>query len=93
MTIRNRLLIIAGLAALSIYALFPRDVTRRVIDPATGRMKDTAVRQVPIQLGLDLSGGIHLALEVDANKAPVADCADAIRRGRQPSFYTVQIKD
>ena len=83
MTIRTRLLIIAGLAAASIYALFPRDVTRRVIDPATGRMKDTAVRQVPIQLGLDLSGGIHLALEVDESKGPVADCADAIRRSER----------
>ena len=83
MTIRTRLLIIAGLAAASIYALFPRDVTRRVIDPTTGRMKDTAVRQVPIQLGLDLSGGIHLALEVDESKGPVADCADAIRRSER----------
>lgn len=83
MTIRQRLLIIALLAAASVYALFPRDVTRRVIDPSTGRMKDTSVRQVPIQLGLDLSGGIHLALEVDESKGPVPDCADAIRRSER----------
>ena len=83
MTIRQRLLIIGMLAAASIYALFPRDVTRRVIDTSTGRMKDTAIRQVPIRLGLDLSGGIHLALEVDESKGPVADCADAIRRSER----------
>ena len=83
MTIRTRLLLIGGLAAASIYALFPRDVTRRVIDQETGRMKDTSIRQVPIQLGLDLSGGIHLALEVDESKGPVPDCADAIRRSER----------
>jgi preprotein translocase subunit SecD len=46
-------------------------------------MKDSAVRRVPIQLGLDLSGGIHLALEVDESKGKVADCADAIRRAER----------
>jgi preprotein translocase subunit SecD len=68
---------------MSIYALFPRDVTRRVIVPETGRMKDTSIRQFPIQLGLDLSGGTHLALEVDESRGPVPDCADAIRRAER----------
>lgn len=83
MTIRTRLLIIAGLAVASVWALFPRNVTRRVLDVQTGRMKDTTIRQVPIQLGLDLSGGIHLALEIDESRGPVPDCADAIRRAEK----------
>src|SRR5881398_3328160 len=79
-TIRNRVIVIVGLALLSGWLLLPKDVTQRVRDPATGRMKDTTVRRVPINLGLDLQGGIHLALEVDQSKGPVPDCADAIQR-------------
>jgi preprotein translocase subunit SecD len=81
--IRNRLWIIAGLVGLSIVSLVPRDTKQRVIDPQTGRMKDTTVRRLPINLGLDLQGGIHLALEVDQTKGPVPDCADAIQRAER----------
>src|SRR5207248_8998657 len=42
-------------------------------------MKDTTIRRVPINLGLDLEGGIHLAVEVDQSKGPVPDCATAIQ--------------
>jgi len=79
-TIRSRLFAVGFLLALSIWALIPTNVTQRVRDPVTGRMKDTTVRRVPINLGLDLQGGIHLALEVDQSKGPVPDCADAIQR-------------
>src|SRR6266487_7053982 len=82
-TIRNRVLVIVGLALLSGWLLLPKDVTQRVRDVATGRMKDTTVRRVPINLGLDLQGGIHLALEVDQSKGPVPDCADAISRAER----------
>src|SRR5213594_323213 len=82
-TIRNRVIVIVGLALLSGWLLLPKDVTQRVRDVATGRMKDTTVRRVPINLGLDLQGGIHLALEVDQSKGPVADCADAIQRAER----------
>ena len=82
-TIRGRLLVILGLAVASVIALIPRHVTQRVPDAATGRMKDTTVRRVPINLGLDLSGGVHLALEVDQSKGPVPDCADAIQRAER----------
>jgi len=68
---------------LSIWALIPTNTTQRVRDAATGRMKDTTVRRVPINLGLDLQGGIHLALEVDQSKGPVPDPADAIRRAER----------
>src|SRR5687767_4850781 len=46
-------------------------------------MRDTTIRRVPIDLGLDLRGGVHLALEVDQSRGAVADCADAIRRAER----------
>ncbi len=46
-------------------------------------MKDTTVREVPINFGLDLRGGIHLALEVDQSRGPVPDPAEAIRRAER----------
>src|SRR5947208_3760995 len=82
-TIRNRVIVIVGLALLSGWLLLPKDVTQRVRDVTTGRMKDTTIRRVPINLGLDLQGGIHLALEVDQSKGPVPDPADAIRRAER----------
>ncbi|HVH66565.1 MAG TPA: protein translocase subunit SecD [Gemmatimonadales bacterium] len=82
-TIRSRMIVTAGLLVLSIWQLIPTNVTRRVRDTETGRMKDTTERRVPINLGLDLQGGIHLALEVDQSKGPVPDCADAIQRAQR----------
>src|SRR5947208_16709636 len=82
-TIRNRVIVIVGLALLSGWLLLPKDVTQRVRDVTTGRMKDTTVRRVPINLGLDLQGGIHLALEVDQSRGPVPDAAEAIRRAER----------
>ena len=78
--LRYRIGFIVLLLVLSVLQLLPKNVTQRTRDPVTGTMKDTSVRRVPINLGLDLQGGIHLALEVDESKGPVADCADAIRR-------------
>lgn len=83
MTIRWRLIWIGGLIAACIFVLVPRDVDQRVYDPSTGRVEETTVRRVPIPLGLDLRGGVHLAFEVDESKGPVADCADAIRRAER----------
>ena len=82
-TIRGRLITIAILVLASIAALVPRNVTQRVVDQTTGRMKDTTIRRVPVNLGLDLQGGIHLALEVDERQGPVPDCADAIQRAQR----------
>src|SRR5438105_11903043 len=82
-TIRGRFLVHLGLVAASAISLLPRHETQRVPDPVTGRMKDTTVRRVPINLGLDLRGGVHLALEVDQSKGPVPDCADAIQRAER----------
>src|SRR5256886_4907270 len=81
--IRGRLITIGVLLVLSAWKLIPKNHTERVMDTTTGRMKDTTVRRVPINLGLDLSGGVHLALEVDQSKGPVPDCADAIQRAER----------
>jgi len=51
-TIRNRLLVILGLIIVSVYALIPK----------TG---PTGEKVPSINLGLDLQGGMHLAVEVD----------------------------
>src|SRR5213593_2784924 len=82
-SLRWRLIWIALATAFAVIALVPRNTTQRVLDQKTGRMKDTTVRRVPINLGLDLQGGIHLALEVDRSKGPVPDPAEAIRRAER----------
>src|SRR5436189_272691 len=81
--IRQRLYVIGALIVVSIISLVPRNVKMRVRDSVSGAMKDTTVRRVPINLGLDLQGGIHLALEVDQSKGPERDCADAIQRAER----------
>ncbi|HUL03059.1 MAG TPA: protein translocase subunit SecD [Gemmatimonadales bacterium] len=81
--IRSRLITIGIVTALAIWSLIPRTTTVRVRDPVTGLMRDSSVRRVPINLGLDLQGGIHLALEVDQSKGPVADPKEAISRAER----------
>src|SRR4051794_26292645 len=73
MSIRTRLLIILGLVALSVFYLVPRRITVRERDPVTGVMTDRTERKVPLKLGLDLQGGMHLALELDQSKQVSAD--------------------
>jgi preprotein translocase subunit SecD len=73
MTIRTRLLVIAGLIALSVFFLIPRTVTLRERDVDSGVMTDRTEKRVPLKLGLDLQGGMHLALELDQSKQVSAD--------------------
>ena len=73
MSIRTRLLVIAGLIALSIFYLVPRNVALRERDVVTGVMRDTVVKRVPLKRGLDLQGGMHLALELDQSRQVSAD--------------------
>ncbi len=77
-TVNKRLLVIAVLAAASLYAVWPRNVHERV--RVNGQFVDTVVYRVPLKYGLDLSGGMHIALEVDDSKQAVADKAEAIDR-------------
>lgn len=64
--------------AASVVMLFPRDVVERV-KRGDDFTYDT-VRRVPLKLGLDLQGGMYLALEVDESKQAVADKNDALER-------------
>jgi SecD/SecF fusion protein len=95
-TIRSRMLLIAMLVAGSVFFLLPRPVTERSYDPTTGRIVETTTRRIPIDLGLDLRGGTHLALEVDESRAPAADCVDTIEgaerviRNRVSEFGTTE---
>src|SRR6478672_4847881 len=77
--LKYRLALIVGLVLLSVYALFPRDVKTRQRHP-DGTFYDTVTRRVPLRKGLDLSGGMHLALDVDESKGVVANKAEAIDR-------------
>jgi preprotein translocase subunit SecD len=74
-SIRSRVIIIALLLIGSIVALIPRNTTIRERDTNTGVMRDTTVRRVPLKLGLDLQGGMHLGLELDQSSRVSADPA------------------
>jgi preprotein translocase subunit SecD len=76
MNLKYRLLLIAALVLASIVALFPRQVVERVRGP-NGFVYDT-VKRVPLKRGLDLQGGMHLALEIDESKVRVPDKAKAL---------------
>jgi preprotein translocase subunit SecD len=77
--LKYRLGIIVALAVLSIFALWPRDVKTRQ-RRADGTFYDTLTRRVPLRKGLDLQGGMHLALDVDESKGAVANKSEAIDR-------------
>ncbi|HET7623559.1 MAG TPA: protein translocase subunit SecD [Gemmatimonadaceae bacterium] len=77
--LRTRILILVALIAASIFALWPRTTTIRERNSA-GVFHDTSFTRVPLKLGLDLKGGMHLALEVDESKQHVANKSEAIDR-------------
>jgi preprotein translocase subunit SecD len=74
--LKYRILIIAGLALASVWALFPRTVVERV--NRNGVFVYDTLRRVPLKRGLDLQGGMHLALEVDETKGTFANKPEAI---------------
>ncbi|MDX2184789.1 MAG: protein translocase subunit SecD [Gemmatimonadaceae bacterium] len=76
--LRNRILLIVGLLLASGWALFPRTVVERV--KRDGQFVYDTVRRVPLKRGLDLQGGMHLALEVDESKQAVANKSEALDR-------------
>ncbi len=76
--LKYRILLIVGLFAASVWALFPRTVVERV--KRDGVFVYDTVRRVPLKRGLDLQGGMHLTLEVDESKQAVADKSEALDR-------------
>lgn len=72
LTLRNRLILVGVLVVAAILALIPRKQTVRELG-ADGVMRDTTILRKPIKYGLDLQGGMHLALELDQSKQVSAD--------------------
>ncbi len=70
-SIRNRLIVIALLVLGSIIALIPRNRVERV--SVNGVLSDVTVRRVPLKLGLDLQGGMHLELGLDESQKVSTD--------------------
>jgi preprotein translocase subunit SecD len=77
--LKYRLILIGALVLASVWALFPRDVEVRLRRP-DGTFYDTIQKRIPLKRGLDLHGGMHLALEVDESQRAVTDKADAVER-------------
>src|SRR5512140_451876 len=76
-SLRNRLIVIGLLVIFSIYYLIPRNqpVRERGSD---GLMHEVLVNRVPLKLGLDLQGGMHLELGLDQSRVVAANEAEAI---------------
>jgi preprotein translocase subunit SecD len=78
MSLKYRIALIAALVVASFWALFPRTTVERV--KRNGAFVLDTVKRVPLKRGLDLQGGMHLALEVDESKGAVANKSEAIDR-------------
>ncbi|HEX2778228.1 MAG TPA: hypothetical protein VHM30_01940, partial [Gemmatimonadaceae bacterium] len=78
MKLSYRLGLIAALIALSAWMLVPRTVKERKLVNGVSQVVDAPRK--PIKLGLDLQGGMHVALEIDESKGAVANKSDAIDR-------------
>jgi preprotein translocase subunit SecD len=76
--LKYRLLLIVGLMVASVWALWPRTVIERV--KRDGVFVYDTIHRVPLKKGLDLVGGMYLALEVDESKGAVANKQDALDR-------------
>jgi preprotein translocase subunit SecD len=76
MNLKYRIAIILGLILASFWTLFPRTVVERV--KRNGEFVYDTVRRVPLKRGLDLQGGMYLALEVDESKGLIPDKSKAI---------------
>jgi protein-export membrane protein SecD len=83
--LQTRVGIILALVLASVWALWPRPVIERqrgangefVYGPDSTFVYDT-VNRINLKRGLDLQGGMHLALEVDESKGAVANKSEAL---------------
>ena len=73
-----RFLTIGALVLASLYALMPRQVIERV--NRDGQFVYDTVQRVPLKLGLDLQGGMHITLEIDESKGVIQNPAEALDR-------------
>src|SRR5690349_23162014 len=75
--LKYRIALILALIVAAIWALYPRTVVERVRQK-DGSYVDKPVKRVPLKYGLDLQGGMHLALEVDESKGTVSNKSEAL---------------
>jgi preprotein translocase subunit SecD len=68
--LKYRIALIVALCLASAWALFPRTITARIRQP-DGTMRNVAEKRVPLRKGLDLQGGMYLALEIDESKQAI----------------------
>ncbi|HEX7120791.1 MAG TPA: protein translocase subunit SecD [Gemmatimonadaceae bacterium] len=76
--LKQRLLIIAALVVASVWSLWPRTVIER--SNRNGVVTYDTVQRVPLKRGLDIVGGMYLALEIDESQGTVTDKSDALDR-------------
>jgi len=76
--LKYRYLTIGACVLASIFALLPRQVIERV--NRDGQFVYDTVNRVPLKRGLDLQGGMHLALEIDDSKGVIANPEEALDR-------------
>lgn len=76
--LKYRVGLIVALALASVWALFPRTIVERTT--RGGVVSYDTVRRVPLKRGLDLQGGMHVALEVDESRQAVVNKSDALDR-------------
>lgn len=78
-SIRTRLIVVAILLVVSVWSLRPRSVTYRT-GGGDRPVADTTVERFGLKTGLDLQGGMHLALEIDQSRGTVVNPEDALDR-------------
>src|SRR5690349_17822793 len=76
--LKYRVLLIVALLAAAGWSLYPRKTIERV-KRGDHFVLDTVTR-VPLKRGLDLQGGMHLALEIDPSKGTIANPSEALDR-------------
>jgi preprotein translocase subunit SecD len=75
-SLRNRLIFILVLVAMAAWSVRPRQVLVGTTDSGA----DSSETRWGLKLGLDLQGGMHLAVEIDQSGGPVANPEDALDR-------------
>ncbi len=75
-SIRNRLIFILILVTLALVGLWPRQAVIGLGSDGT----DSTETQWGLKLGLDLQGGMHLAVEIDQSGGPITNPEDALDR-------------
>jgi len=79
--LKYRIALILALVVASGWALYPRTVVQRV--NRGGQFVYDTVQRVPLKRGLDLEGGMHIALEIDDSKGTVQNKTEALERAKR----------